>query len=860
MIYTPPVNHPAADPCGQGSPQGAGSPPAAPVTLHPPPPILDHELLSLIGRGSYGQVWLARNRLGTLRAVKVVSRDAFEDRKPFEREFKGIQRFEPLSRSHDGLVDILQVGGDESHFYYVMELADDANAAGGIQNAESAGRKPASVPHAAPAAPSSYTPRTLRAEQQRLGRLPVGECVRIGRLLASALTHLHRHNLVHRDVKPSNIIFVEGQPKLADIGLVADLSEARSFVGTEGFIPPEGPGLPQADLYSLGKVLYEISTGRDRRDFPALPEEFGETPVEKSGAGSQKLEARRHEPGGERSAFLELNAVIARACQANPAQRYPSAEAMELDLALIEQGRSVRRKRGRQRRWAVARKAAGVALLLGLAGLGLHWLNRSQDEGVAATTPEIAFIFVLPFRHSAPGPLRREAYEIDQDVCLCGRITDAFIDGLGLIPGIRTGPRKSGWVRYDEGAVRHALVQTNDTRFILCGRVEHTNDVLRLDLKLYEREQEMPLWTAAYSCITNDLVALERRAIGEVAQRLKTPIDAAVEQRLGQALSNNLAAYGLLLDARRLYVLGFRADWYEAYAKYSGAVELDPRYGAAHAGIMMVRGDIGFDQPPKTVQTEVYERALRVLELDDTVLTAHTRVLFRLLYYDRNWEAATRYVQRMMVLWPDEDLEWAIWYRNIGRTNEAKLYHERLKHLPHPSCFEAQFIVYGELVWRNYDEAMKAATVLKGLYPEGLVAPYTFGRVHLAAGRYSEAIAQLKQASEAGPGAEYLGLLGRAYALAGDRTNALDMLRQLEQRVLGSGADPYYMGWIQSALGQTNEALASLERALEYRSQFLLQADFGGLRTDPAWDGLQGDPRFEALCQKVGMGKGEWPK
>jgi hypothetical protein len=80
-----------------------------------------------IGRGSYGQGWLARNRLGTWRAVKVVSREAFEDRKPFEREFKGIQRFEPVSRSHEGLVDVLQVGGAEDYFYYVMELADDAS-------------------------------------------------------------------------------------------------------------------------------------------------------------------------------------------------------------------------------------------------------------------------------------------------------------------------------------------------------------------------------------------------------------------------------------------------------------------------------------------------------------------------------------------------------------------------------------------------------------------------------------------------------------------------------------------------------------------------------------------------------------
>src|SRR5205814_9369801 len=106
------------------------------------------------------------------------------------------------------------------------------------------------------------------------GRLQPDECVRIALSLTSALEHLHQNGLVHRDIKPSNIIFVNGAPKLADIGLVADVDEARSFVGTVGFIPPEGPGTTQADVYSLGKVLYEMLTGEDRQEFPALPEEF----------------------------------------------------------------------------------------------------------------------------------------------------------------------------------------------------------------------------------------------------------------------------------------------------------------------------------------------------------------------------------------------------------------------------------------------------------------------------------------------------------------------------------------------------------------------------------------------------------
>src|SRR5439155_24726731 len=125
---------------------------------------------------------------------------------------------------------------------------------------------------------SLYAPKTIRSEITRRGRLPFEECLQLSLSLTAGLGHLHKAGLVHRDIKPSNIIFVSGMPKLADIGLVADVGEARSFVGTEGFIPPEGPGTPAADLFSLGKVLYEASTGKDRQDFPEPMTNLGDEP------------------------------------------------------------------------------------------------------------------------------------------------------------------------------------------------------------------------------------------------------------------------------------------------------------------------------------------------------------------------------------------------------------------------------------------------------------------------------------------------------------------------------------------------------------------------------------------------------
>ena len=120
--------------------------------------------------------------------------------------------------------------------------------------------------------PANYHPLDLAALcSANHGRLPARECARIGAQLCDALHFLHSQDLAHRDIKPRNIIFVNGIPKLADIGLVTHVEAPLSFVGTEGFVPPEGPGTPQADIYSLGKVLYEMSTGRDRQEYPELP-------------------------------------------------------------------------------------------------------------------------------------------------------------------------------------------------------------------------------------------------------------------------------------------------------------------------------------------------------------------------------------------------------------------------------------------------------------------------------------------------------------------------------------------------------------------------------------------------------------
>jgi WD40 repeat protein len=317
----------------------------------PPFPVPDHTLVRRIGEGAYGEVWLARSALGTWRAVKFVRRGAFAEDRPFEREFAGIKSFEPISRSHESQLNILHVGRAEDGFYYVMELADDL---GRGQEMDA----------------TSYTPRNLRHELHLRGRLSVAECLKIGIALTTALEHLHKHGLIHRDIKPSNIVFVSGQPKLADIGLVTGVDEAKSFVGTEGYIPPQGPGTAQADIYSLGKVLYEIATGKDRQAFPELPEEFRGT--------------------AEGEAFADFNEILLRACASDPARRFATAEQMRAELLLLQSGRSIRGLRANEKllRRLKLSGVVGTTCLVIVAAVALFQRQRATEraEQVRALT------------------------------------------------------------------------------------------------------------------------------------------------------------------------------------------------------------------------------------------------------------------------------------------------------------------------------------------------------------------------------------------------------------------------------------------------------------------------------------------
>lgn len=208
------------------------------------------EILALCGKGSYGVTYLAKNPIGKIIAVKIISLPH-----ALERELRGLKNYMAVSGEQPGLLKVFHIGKQEHCCYYTMEAADNCGDG------------------------ENYIPATLGNLMRQGRRFPPEEAVAISRELLNGISVMHKANLIHRDIKPDNIIFVNGKAKLSDPGLVIAEQEYATFAGTLGFIPPEmlEGGIPankQSDLFAIGKVFYCMATGNPPKMYPRFPDDM----------------------------------------------------------------------------------------------------------------------------------------------------------------------------------------------------------------------------------------------------------------------------------------------------------------------------------------------------------------------------------------------------------------------------------------------------------------------------------------------------------------------------------------------------------------------------------------------------------
>ncbi len=416
------------------------------------------------------------------------------------REFFGLQRFEPLSSEHAGFVEILHVGRSRAgvFFYYVMELADDDSNGHEID-------------------PDTYLPKTLSSKLSRCGRLSVKESVQLGLSLSEALIELHRRGLVHRDVKPSNIIFVKGHAKLADIGLVARAGEKKRL-GTEGYIPPEGPGTAQSDLYSLGKVLYETSTGTDRLDYPDLPPNL--------------------DTMADREAFLKLNSIILKACDNDVRKRYRTAMEINDHLAQLGVAKSVQTVRRNSFRNPII--AFSSVLLVGLAALlGVMVWKNDLFRG-----PPAKSIAVLPFENLSDD--RQESY-------LADGIQDEILSDLANVADLKVISRTSV-MQYKGASVRNLpdVGRQLGVAHIVQGSVALSGKRVRVSADLIDARTDRHLWGQTYDCELSDVFTLKSEIAKAIAEQLQAKRSPAEKNAIERPPTNDLNAFDFYIGAKNL--------------------------------------------------------------------------------------------------------------------------------------------------------------------------------------------------------------------------------------------------------------------------------------------------------------------
>jgi TolB-like protein/tetratricopeptide (TPR) repeat protein len=766
------------------------------------PVIADYELIREIGHGSYGDVWLARGLTGVYRAVKIVWRDRFPDAEPFEREFKGLKKFMAASLPEAGQLALLHVGQNEraGFFFYVMELADDVQTGREVN-------------------PAKYAPLTLKELRAQRGRLPAEECVRIAIELTRALAGLHAQGLVHRDIKPSNVIMVGGVPKLADIGLVASTADALTYVGTSGFVPPEGPGKPAADVFALGRLLYELATGLDREDYPRLPQELAKVP--------------------DRNLLFALNDIILRCCEPMPEQRYADAAALLSDLEALRAGRRARRAPG-------ALLATAVAAVVVAVGAGVFLLARKSPAPAAPVPVATAAPAAAPISEKAIAvlPFANLSGDKTQEYFSDG-LSEELLNTLAKIPGLKVSGRTSAFSFKGRSVPASEIARQLGVAYVLDGSVRRSGDRVRIAAQLIKAADDSQVWTENFERDAKDIFAVQDEVAAKVAENLRVKFSGRPAP-----VAINTEAFALYLQGRQAWNERTPAALARAEELFNRTLALEPKFARAHVGLADVALakallDPGLRLPTFTRRDAPEFAAIaaqieRALALDPNLAEAHTS-LGGVLIFGWRIADAQRELRLAVMLNPNYGTAHQWLGRALiadGRIEEGLA---ELKLAAGVDPLASRILdnyAYGLELAGRYSEALAVDDRALAVSPGAWQATEGKIRILLRLRRDEEARAIVRRIGEADP-RRYGDIPVYLIARAG--------LREEAARIFQPSPDGAYDAIHLLALGRQDEALASLTP--DRTNAVILDS----ILFDPDYDPLRGNPRFTEYIAELGL-------
>jgi TolB-like protein/thioredoxin-like negative regulator of GroEL len=481
-------------------------------------------------------------------------------------------------------------------------------------------------------------------------------------------------------------------------------------------------------------------------------------------------------------------------------------------------------------------------LLLGLSILILaslaFFIYRSKTK--EATNPsQINSIAVLPFK-----PLVADA----RDESLEMGMADSLIAVLGNLNGVTVRPISA--VRKYTGLDQDALAAGREQRVdaVLEGNIQKTNDEIRVTVRLLRVTDGVQLWSDKFDQKSNDIFLIQDSISQRVAATLANKLSGAERQLLTKHYTQDPAAYQLYLKGRYFLNKSTEQDFRKAIEYFESALQKDPNYAAAYAGVADAYAQLGSFGLLEMKQS--YERAKgaieKALERDDKLAEAHASLGYILTNYYWNWSEAESQFKQAIDLNPNYAMahNWYSQYLGfMGRPEEALRESKRAQEIdPLSPWTNSGFISF---LARRYDEGIAESKKALELDPQFAVAHMVIGLSYVQKKNYEQAIAELQKAQD---NPDSRALLGYAYGVAGKRNEARHVLEELQQVAKEKYVSPFPVAATYMGLGETDKAFEMLEKAYVERSWAM-----GMLKVNPIFDPIRSDQRYVELLRRMNL-------
>ena len=680
-------------------------------------------------------------------------------------------------------------------------------------------------------------------------RLTVTERLKLFALVCDAVRHAHEHRVVHRDLKPGNILVsADGTPKLLDFGISKLLTpDDPSATGeqtllaramTPLYASPEqirGETVTAAsDVYSLGVLLYELLTGQ--------------RPYQLDGHTLREIEEIICSSTPDRPRLSsDLDTIVLMALRKEPERRYASVAALAADIRRYLDGQPVQ-ARSDDLGYRVAKFAsrhrrrlieATLLALFAVLALGPWWSPGSTSPNAGARIDSLA---ILPFATPANGT--------DLEYIADG-LTEGLIDALSRSTGLKVAARSTVLPLKGKPQDPRQVGKDLGVQTVLLGSVAIAGPEVSLGVELVDTSDGHRVWAGKYASPVRDLASVRTTIVRDVAERLGLPASndgGAVSPRQ----TANGEAYQLYLRGRYLWNKRTEEGFTQALGYFQQALQKDPQYALAYSGIadcynlLVIWGTLS----PNEAMPKVKEAAIKALTLDDSIAEAHNSLAFVNWTYDWDWTAAASEFERALALNPNYGtaLDWYSYY-----LASRKRFDEAITHITRAQALEPVSLSIstdvGEIYYwaGRYDLAAQQLRGVLQVEPTFAMAHNILGLTYLKMGRMNEGVAELEAAERLASGPRLLSWLGYGYGVAGAKDKAMATLRRLNGLSTKRYTSAFATAIIYTGLGDRTEALKHLEDAFQERSDTM-----SILGVYPAFDPLRSDPRFQDLMRRVG--------